>query len=75
MADAPGYEDDIKPLFREKDQKRMDFAFDLWSHEDVKENAEGILERLEEGDMPCDAPWSDDQIALFRAWMEAGCPA
>src|SRR5205807_1573326 len=37
---TPGFEDDIKPLFRESDRKRMEFAFDLWSHEDVKQNAE-----------------------------------
>ena len=48
-AETIGYEDDIKPLFREKDQQRMSFAFDLWSYEDVKENAEGILERSRGG--------------------------
>jgi hypothetical protein len=75
MGDAEttlGYENDIKPLFREKDQQRMSFAFDLWSYEDVKENADGILERLEEGDMPCDGAWADDHVATFRTWMQSG---
>ena len=74
MADqAPvGFEDDIKPLFREKDRSQMEWAFDLWSHDDVKENADAILERLQDGDMPCDGEWPEDQIALFKRWAEGG---
>ncbi len=40
---------DIKPLFREDDRNAMDFAFDLWDYQDVSNNADGILERLEDG--------------------------
>jgi hypothetical protein len=69
------YESDIRPLFRDKDRERMEFAFDLWSYEDVKENADAILERLSEGDMPCDGPWPDEQVELFRRWVGAGSPA
>ena len=36
---------EIKPLFREEDRKSMDFAFDLWSYDDVKAHADLILER------------------------------
>jgi len=74
MADQAlvGFEDDIRPLFREKDHSQMEWAFDLWSYEDVKENADGILERLEDGDMPCDGEWPEDQIALFRRWTQEG---
>ena len=77
MADeAPvGYEDDIKPMFREKDRSQMEWAFDLWSYDDVKENAAAILERLEDGDMPCDGPWPQEQIEVFRQWVNAGTPA
>jgi len=71
-AETLGFEDDIKPLFREKDQQRMSFAFDLWSYEDVKENAEMILERLEEGDMPCDGAWPEEQLGTFRSWIQSG---
>lgn len=71
---APSFERDIRPLFREKDRQRMEFAFDLWNLLDVKENAEQILERLEDGDMPCDGAWSEEQIGLFRAWVDAGTP-
>jgi hypothetical protein len=63
---------DIKPLFTEFDRNAMLFAFDLWRVEDVVEHASLILERLERGDMPCDAPWPPDQIATFRSWVETG---
>ncbi len=71
---SPSFERDIRPLFRDKDRQRMEFAFDLWNHLDVTENAEQILERLDDGDMPCDGAWSKDQIGLFRSWMDAGTP-
>ena len=71
-AESLGYENDIKPLFREKDRERMSFAFDLFTYDDVKENAEAILERLEEGDMPCDGAWPDEQVATFRSWVQSG---
>jgi hypothetical protein len=66
------FERDIKPLFREKDRERMEFAFDLWSYDDVKEAAPLILERLQDGDMPCDGEWPDDQIDMFRSWVQSG---
>jgi hypothetical protein len=65
---------DIQPLFLPFDRDQMRFAFDLWLHADVKTNAEMILQRLELGDMPCDRPWPQEQIALFRKWFEADCP-
>lgn len=68
------FESDIRPLFREKDRARMEWAFDLWRYEDVKNNAAGILERIEEGDMPCDGGWPEEQIDTFRRWMNAGTP-
>ena len=70
--ESVGFEADIKPLFREKDRERMAFAFDLWGYDDVKDNAEGILERLQDGDMPCDGAWPDERIAIFQRWMDAG---
>ena len=74
MADPPGFEEDIKPLFRELDRSRMEWAFDLWDHESVRDNAPQILQRLEDGDMPCDEPWERGQIETFRAWMQSGMP-
>jgi hypothetical protein len=73
-AAGPSYEDDIKPLFRDLDRDSMDFAFDLWSYQDVQGNADLILERLEGGSMPCDGAWPAERVALFRRWVEAGMP-
>ncbi len=65
---------DIRPLFRDSDIQRMSFAFDLSRYEDVKDNATAIAERLSDGSMPCDGPWPEDRIALFRQWMNEGYP-
>jgi hypothetical protein len=69
------FENDIKPLFRERDRQSMTFAFDLWSHDDVARNSSAILGRLRNGTMPCDGAWPEEQIALFERWAEAGSPA
>ena len=68
------FEADIKPLFREFDREEMEWALDLWSHADVKENAEAILERVSQGEMPCDAPWTPEKVELFRRWVAEGAP-
>ncbi len=65
---------DIKPLFREQDRESMDFAFDLWSFEEVRANAGMILQRIEDGTMPCDEPWQDEKIQKLRDWIAAGTP-
>jgi hypothetical protein len=70
-----GFEQDIKPLFRERDRQAMKWAFDLWSHDEVAQNNEAILERLRNGTMPCDGAWPEEQIDVFQRWTEAGTPA
>jgi CDGSH-type Zn-finger protein/truncated hemoglobin YjbI len=76
--DLPGadetvsFEQHIKPLFRERDRTSMKFAFDLWSYEEVKVNAQGILERLRNGSMPCDGAWPADWIDAFERWTQSG---
>lgn len=50
----------------------MLYAFDLRSYDDVRENAAEIQERLEDGSMPCDAIWPDEDVARFRAWIDGG---
>ena len=72
---TPSFARDIQPLFRESDRESMEFAFDLWDYQDVRANAENILERLSEGSMPCDGEWPEEHITLFRRWIEAGMPA
>ena len=74
-ANSISFTRDIQPLFREEDRNAMDFAFDLWDYNDVRTHAENILERLADGTMPCDGEWPDEQIALFRRWIDAGMPA
>jgi truncated hemoglobin YjbI len=75
---APGepvsFDAHIKPLFREKDRQSMSFAFDLWSEDDVRTHAAGILDRLRNGSMPCDGPWPGARIALFQRWTESAQP-
>ena len=74
-AEPLSFEKDIKPLFREQDRSAMSWAFDLWSHEDVSQNADGILERLRDGSMPCDTVWPKERIDTFERWVAAGAPA
>jgi CDGSH-type Zn-finger protein/truncated hemoglobin YjbI len=64
----------IKPLFRQRDQRSMSFAFDLWSHEDVSRHADAILGRLRDGTMPCDGPWPREKIEVFARWASTGKP-
>ena len=47
---APTFDRDIKPLFREGDRSSMLAFFDLWSFDDVKENAGAILEAVRRDD-------------------------
>jgi hypothetical protein len=74
-SEAPSFARDVAPLFREGDVEAMEYAFDLRSYEDVREHAEAILERVEEGSMPCDEEWPEARVELFRSWLAAGCPA
>jgi CDGSH-type Zn-finger protein/truncated hemoglobin YjbI len=64
----------IKPLFREHDRQSMTFAFDLWSYDDVRAHAADILERLDNGSMPCDGAWPAEKVEVFKRWTESGFP-
>ena len=50
----------------------MKFAFDLWSYDDVRTNAEAILERVKAGTMPCDGAWPREWVEVFERWTQAG---
>jgi hypothetical protein len=65
---STSFEQDIKPLFRESDREAMEWAFDLWSYDDVKEHSGEILRALEAGTMPCDGAWEPDQVDTYRSW-------
>lgn len=62
----------LRPLFRPVDIQSMQGYFDLRDYDDVKEHAATIYSRLADGTMPCDTPWSQQQIALFKSWMDTG---
>ena len=70
--DGPGFDADIKPMFRERDQRAMQSRFDLWSHDDVSEQADAILARLRDGTMPCDVSWPAEQVDVFERWVDGG---
>ena len=53
----------------------MSFAFDLWSHKDVSQHADAIVQALEQGDMPCDGAWPKEQIDIFKRWISSEKPA
>ncbi len=69
------YEQDIKPLFRAKDQESMSSAFNLWSYDDVSAHADRIVGALRSGKMPCDGAWPADRVEVFQRWIDAGKPA
>ena len=71
---TPGFDRDIKNLFRASDRDAMQGSFDLWSYDDVSQYAAPILERLKDGTMPCDGAWPPAHVALFEQWMTAGKP-
>lgn len=68
------FANDIRPLFRDKDIQAMKSRFDLSSYQDVKDNADGILETVTDASMPCDQTWSPEQIATLEAWISEGFP-
>lgn len=74
-SDEPlSFEAHIKPLFRERDRKSMQFAFDLWDYDDVRDHAVDIVARIEDGSMPCDDPWSEERVELITRWLDSGMP-
>ncbi|GAC1611944.1 MAG: hypothetical protein NVS3B26_29900 [Mycobacteriales bacterium] len=66
---------DIRPLFRDKDVQAMKSRFDLSSYDDVKDNADDILETVTDGSMPCDQAWTPEQVKTLQTWVNDGCPA
>jgi hypothetical protein len=60
---------DVRWLFRIEDRDAMAYSFDLWDFEDVLANAADILERIEDGTMPCDITWNPEDVARLRQWI------
>jgi len=74
-ADKLTFEQDIKPLFRQKDRDAMLAVFDLFDYEDVVEKADAIVGSLRSGKMPCDGAWPAEQVDKLQRWIDAGTPA
>lgn len=74
---ALSFAKDIRPLFRDSPDvdTMMDYGLDLSSYTHVKAQAQNIYARLKDGSMPCDGPWPEDRIALFKRWMDEGMSA
>jgi hypothetical protein len=78
MTSQPGpsaglsFEHDIRPMFRDKDRNSMLRAFDLWSRTDVQAHQDAILQRLQDGTMPCDGAWPPERVEAFERWIAAG---
>ena len=69
---------DIRPLFRDEDIECMegmgiDMGDPAWMC--VPANAELVYSRVADGSMPPDQAWPAERVALFKAWMDAGCSA
>ena len=72
LPDEVSFEQHIKPLFRPKDIDAMSSFFDLSKHADVSQHAERIHDELASGGMPCDAPWPQRNVELFKKWIDDG---
>jgi hypothetical protein len=75
---ALNYATDIRPLFREEDIDCMgsmgiELGNAAWMC--VPANAQEVYRVVADGSMPPDEPWPADRVALFKQWMDAGCPA
>ncbi len=75
MALSVSFEKDIVPVFRQFRGPMM-WRLDLTKYEDVKANASMIYSQISTRQMPPGPfpPLTAGQIAMFKAWMEEGCP-
>jgi hypothetical protein len=85
MAD-PTYYEDILPLFTPLDiecMRGLDVFLASYDYMSDEDNAAAVLRKLkpqkpgfEDKRMPLGGPyWSDDNLALFQQWIDAGRPA
>ena len=80
MAKPTSFQDDILPLFTERDIRAMSKAFNLSNCDDVKAHAVAIYDRIRGiggAVMPPpppkgDGPWPQERIDLFGRWMDEG---
>ena len=46
--------------------------FDLWSYDDVRTDSAAILQRVQDGSMPCDGAGRNERVQAFRGWVDSG---
>jgi hypothetical protein len=81
MAKLTSFQEDIRPLFTERDIRAMSKDFNLASYDDVKAHAAAIYDRIRGvggAVMPPppprgEGPWPQARIELFAKWMTDGC--
>lgn len=66
------FANDIRPLFRDSDISAMDWMMDLGDYEEVRSHAHVIHGALAARRMPCDGPWPQEQVDLFKRWIDEG---
>jgi hypothetical protein len=74
---ALSFATDIRPLFRDGDIECMTPAgvkLDDAAWMCVPANAQEVYHAVADGSMPPGEPWPADRVALFKSWMDAGCP-
>jgi hypothetical protein len=74
---ALSFATDIRPMFRDGDvacMKHAGIALDEAAWMCVPANAQLVYGAVAAGKMPPDAPWGSERVAVFKEWMEAGCP-
>ena len=74
---ALSFATDIRPLFRGEDidcMGPMGIALDDPAWMCVPANAHSVYATVVDGSMPPGEPWPEDRVALFKQWMDAGCP-
>jgi len=71
------FDQDVKPLFTQTDRDHMTFMLDLWSYNDVKQNANEILDSVTNGRMPPPpprggGPWPQAKVDILKEWIKGG---
>jgi len=74
---APGFDTDIRPLFRPIDIEHMapfGVHLDQYSYMSDPSHAERVYGSIAAKKMPpeSDATWPDEHVRLLRAWIDAG---
>jgi hypothetical protein len=73
------FKTDILPMFTGVDIEHMSYAgvlLDDYAYMSEPANAESVYEQVAAGSMPPgdsgEQPWSQDQVRLFKGWMDGG---